>query len=182
MFLSLADSIYIFFVYNMLVYFRERLQGDRGGNSTVYRDAANYLYIVNKRTINDIYFQCRSKNECPGKITIRDGTQFHITEHNHEPNLLEVQIAQFKTSLRYRSAISNDNICNIYREEEIRFPEAARVCGGFASVRSLMYRARKIGTAAIPHDLEEYADTMNQYVFRYCFFNNILQILYCMRS
>lgn len=78
--------------------------------------------------------------------------------HSHDADMLEVHVAKFKMALRRRAAQENTGMAEIYRSEEVRHPEAARVFPGFLSIRASMYRRRKAGTPPIPDTLHSYAE------------------------
>ncbi|GLV61304.1 hypothetical protein CBL_21126, partial [Carabus blaptoides fortunei] len=69
---------------------------------------------------------------------------------------LAVETARFMTNLRRRSAEENTSLNIIFRDEQRRFPNAARNISGFISVKSSMARSRRLGTPPLPATLQQF--------------------------
>ncbi|GLV44635.1 hypothetical protein CBL_20547 [Carabus blaptoides fortunei] len=109
----------------------ERLDGQRA-NCVLYMDGQNYLYTKNKVRNNTLYLLCRLRDTCMARCRVDvNGRIIHTTQHNHEPDDLAVEIARFMTNLRRRSAEENTSLNIIFRDEQRRFPNAARNISGF---------------------------------------------------
>ncbi|GLV31394.1 hypothetical protein CBL_10773 [Carabus blaptoides fortunei] len=60
------------------------------------------------------------------------------------------------TNLRRRASQENTSLNDIFRNEERRFPNAARNIGGYINVKSSMARSRRSGTPPLPATLQEF--------------------------
>lgn len=133
----------------------ERIENYRRNNTYLYADAQKYLYTVNKIYRTYKYLSCKIAT-CHGKAKERNGRYTVTVDHNHRPDEVEYSVYKFREACKRRSAQENTSLLEIFREEQLRRPEAAQAAGDFQTVRSSMYASRRRGTPPIPTSLLEY--------------------------
>lgn len=133
----------------------ERLQGFHS-NHNLYVDQNNYLYRVDRRRNNNVYFRCRVSTCFARAVQRYQGNILRFSGmHNHTPDIENLNHLRFVQALRSRAVGDNGPLHGLYVGVEVEHHEAALATGGFFSMRGMMYRARRIGTPAVPRTLRD---------------------------
>lgn len=132
----------------------ERVEGNRAG-STIYIDEQNYCYLNDHLSGNTRYFRCQLKQTCHGRAIWKTGDPVVVTtDHNHYPNVEQVQVWRYKQELRQRAASQLRPLRAIYDELQAEDPRGALAVGRFqGAVQQIMERARGKTFPPIPRSL-----------------------------
>lgn len=139
-----------------------KIEGFRAG-TVLYQDTeTNFLFKLNKVGENNTkYYKCY-QDSCNVRISekVSGERDTRQNSHSHPADLGQLRHLEFLTQLRHLAATTNDTYKEIFRRCRENNDEGAGFVGLFHQNASIMYKARTGTTKALPKNLKDFANKM----------------------
>ncbi|KAK3925121.1 FLYWCH-type zinc finger-containing protein 1 [Frankliniella fusca] len=124
----------------------ERVEGVNGGRYVYLH--LNFIYLLSSIHGPRTYLKCHQQN-CSATANFVGDDVHEIGQHNHDPDLVILDLVRFKNELRRLARDSPDDYRRIYDATSLRYPQGARKFG-FPAASQMMQRIRKAHTLLHP--------------------------------
>lgn len=112
-----------------------------------------YVYTQEKQIGLKVFWKCSKyySNKCYGRATTQETTVISVKEHNHPPNITEIEVRDALENIKEASTSTNKPTTQILKEQLLKVPQhASGQLPSIASLKRTIARQKKATTTTIP--------------------------------